>query len=85
MREDDIPDISAPSDGAYGWICVIASFFIIAFTWGQVSVIDKHTLFFHDSTTTLGVGSYTVYTFPTIYPTIVSQKEVRRILHSSVA
>jgi hypothetical protein len=30
-----------PPDGGYGWVCVVAQFFINGFTWGVVAV--RHT------------------------------------------
>lgn len=29
---------STPLDGGYGWVCVVAQFFLNAFTWGVAAV-----------------------------------------------
>jgi hypothetical protein len=39
--ETPLPPSSAlaePPDGGYGWVCVVAVFFINGFTWGIVAV-----------------------------------------------
>jgi hypothetical protein len=34
--------LSDPPDGGYGWVCVVAVFFINGFTWGIVAVSLPH-------------------------------------------
>lgn len=43
-------NLAEPPDGGYGWVCVVAVFFINGFTWGLIAVRIEAYAFLHHST-----------------------------------